>query len=182
MFPIREQSKDGRASSRGIPVLYCATNEATAVAEVRPQLGDLVSTAELRTRCDLRVVDCSRCHDSKWFPFEDVPEPEIDEVVWSDIDKAFRDPVARGDDGIDYIPTQILTELFKHEGYSGVAYRSSFGTDGINVALFDLSCVRLDCCSLVRIIDVVVVHEDLDRTYRIDCSLLDDCLVSFHEW
>ena len=50
----------GRANARGEVVLYVADQEATAVAEVRPSRGLLVSVAELEVVRDLRVIDLSR--------------------------------------------------------------------------------------------------------------------------
>jgi RES domain len=42
------------------------------------------------------------------------------------------------DDVADYAPTQVLAELFRREGYDGVAYKSAFGKDGYSIALFEL--------------------------------------------
>ena len=45
----------GRANSAGIPVLYLATTEQTAISEVRPWVGSKVSLAEFRTVRDLKA-------------------------------------------------------------------------------------------------------------------------------
>ena len=50
------------------------------------------------------------------------------------------------DDTAEYVPTQILAELFRSKGYDGVAYKSAFGADGYNIALFKIdSAVQLNC-------------------------------------
>ena len=49
------------------------------------------------------------------------------------------------------MPTQIIAELFRSEEYDGLAYRSSFGDDGYNIALFDLDTARLLNCQLYRV-------------------------------
>lgn len=56
---------EGRVNPRGIPCLYAASNLETAVAEVRPWLGALVSVAQLSPVRLLRLVNCSDGHDSK---------------------------------------------------------------------------------------------------------------------
>lgn len=49
------------------------------------------------------------------------------------------------DDTAEYVPTQILADLFRSKGYDGVAYKSVFGADGYNIALFDIvSAVQLN--------------------------------------
>jgi hypothetical protein len=63
---------------------------------------------------------------------------EINDIVWSEIDNAFSEPVTRADDTAEYAATQIIAEVFREEGYDGVAYKSAFGDDGYSVALFNL--------------------------------------------
>ena len=85
----------------------------------------------------LELIDCSR--EQKDFPLhlvlqeleEQESEPaEIEKAVWSDINRAFAEPMTRSDDSADYVATQILAELFKREGFGGIAYKSNFGEDG----------------------------------------------------
>jgi hypothetical protein len=50
--------------------------------------------------------------------------------------------VTRTDDTSEYAATQTIAELFRNEGYDGIAYKSAFGEDGYSVALFDLDSAR----------------------------------------
>lgn len=76
------------------------------------------------------------------------PEPEKREIaVWRDIDKAFSMPVTSNETTSDYVPTQIIAELFKNDGFDGIAYRSSLGK-GHNITLFDLDTADLINCAL----------------------------------
>ena len=59
-----------------------------------------------------------------------------EEAVWTDIDNAFARPVNRADDHGEYVPTQILAELFRDEGFDAIVYRSQFD-GGINLVCFD---------------------------------------------
>jgi hypothetical protein len=69
-------------------------------------------------------------------------------VIWSCIDIAFAEPTTRSDDTGDYAATQIIAELFKSAQFGGVAYKSNFGREGFNVALFDIEATDLLNCSL----------------------------------
>lgn len=162
MKPLPDKAWDGRANPRGIPSLYLATSKETAMSEVRPWIGSLVSVGQFRTRRDLTVVDCGRKHEGIAFHFDE-PEPhERVDTVWRHIDKAFAEPMTRSDDTADYAPTQILAELFKHAGLDGVVYRSNFGEDGFNIALFDPDDADIVNCGLFKVenIDLRFKEED----------------------
>ena len=167
MKPLAEKASDGRANPKGITCLYLATKQETAVLEVRPLIGSYVSVARFKVLKDLRLVDCSavkidnliRLLKKDWTP------EETEKQVWSDINIAFSKPVERGDDSIDYIPTQIITETFKLSGFNGIAYKSSYGEDGFNVALFDVGAADVINCGLYRVKDVSVTLTQQDNPY-----------------
>ena len=71
--------------------------------------------------------------------------------VWSAIDEAFARPVDKNEDKFDYIPTQVLGELFKTKSYDGVIYKSRLDDDGVNVVLFYPGNAKLVSCSLLRV-------------------------------
>jgi len=71
--PPSDKAGPGRASVKGRVVLYCADQEATAVAEVRPARGEFVSVAEARASRDLEILDLAT--DPKW------PNPFTAETV-----------------------------------------------------------------------------------------------------
>jgi sarcosine oxidase delta subunit len=147
MKPLPEKASEGRVNPRGMACLYLATDEKTAISEVRPWVGSYVTVAEFETRKPLKVVDCSRCEiDPVVGTVRDVdmlfrlkpPSPEeTTEIVWRWIDLAFSQPVDRDDSTADYVPTQIIAELFKTNGFDGIKYKSVFN-GGKNLALFDL--------------------------------------------
>jgi hypothetical protein len=168
MKPLAEKASDGRVSTRGIPCLYLATQEDTAILEVRPLIGSFVSVAQFKTRCELRLIDCSRKEIGDLaFLDPNLSADEVDKIVWSNMNRAFSEPVERGDESLDYIPTQILAEHFKFLGFDGVAYKSSYGESGFNVALFDLASADLINCILYRVKDVSITKEEADERYFI---------------
>ncbi len=67
--------------------------------------------------------------------------------MWSDIDRAFSRPVTPSDEIADYVPTQIIAELFRANGLDGVAYRSALG-ESHNLAIFDIDAADVIKCSL----------------------------------
>jgi hypothetical protein len=138
MKPIRNWHTEGRANPRGITYLYLATDRDTARSEVRPWMGSRISLAQFKITADLRVIDCSRFHKNTDLIRVLNPELPREEGIWSAIDRAFASPVTRLDeDEGEYIPTQIIAELIKVEGYDGIAYKSLLAADGYNVALFN---------------------------------------------
>jgi hypothetical protein len=134
MVPRRNLADEGRVNPKGIPCLYLATDEKTAIAEVRPWVGALVSVAPFTLVRECRLVDCSDVPPlSRLFTKE-----QREHAVWQDIAYAFSTPVEdRGANTADYAPTQILAEMFRKRGYDGIAYASKLGK-GKNIALFDL--------------------------------------------
>ncbi len=155
MKPAADSAREGRANPKGIPYLYLATERETALAEVQPWIGSDVSVGQFQIKRPLRLVNCKtedglRRH--RYFGGEPSPEKR-EKVVWSSIDAAFSRPVTPSDDKADYVPTQILAECFRSNGFDGVAYRSSLG-EGHNIVLFDPTVAELVNCFLFRVDEV----------------------------
>jgi len=151
MKPLADKACEGRINPKGIPCLYLATNEKTAVFEVRPWVGYYVTVAVFDTLKDLKVIDCSRGEinpmaitagdlDKLWKLKQPTTEEAI-KIIWQWIDLAFLEPVERNDKIADYVPTQIIAELFKTNGFDGVKYKSLFN-NGMNLALFDINSAK----------------------------------------
>lgn len=152
MQPRLERATEGRANPKGIPYLYLASNRETALAEVRPWIGSHVSVGQFKTLQDLRIVNCTT--ENKEFKIyiylKEPPPKKREEAVWADIDKAFAKPIIPSGDVADYVPTQVIAELFKANGFDGVAYRSSLG-EGHNIALFDIRAAEIINCFLFEV-------------------------------
>ena len=170
MKPLRDRASEGRVNPKGIPFLYLATTKETAAAEVRPWIGSYFSLAQFETARRLHIIDCSHNHGhpSYYFSFPRKPQlsrEEIENAVWSNIDGVFARPVGRDDDVATYVPTQIIAELFRSEGYDGLAYRSNFGDGGYNIALFDIDAAKLLNCQLQRVDAVKIEFSMQDNAY-----------------
>ena len=129
------------ASIHGESHVFIWQPGSTAVLEVRPLIGSYVSVAQFKVLRDIRLVNCAdkpMDNLARWLQKTWTPK-DIEKAVWSDINRAFSRPVERGDNSLDYVPTQIIAEAFKLHGYDGIAYKSSYGEDGFNVALILMS-------------------------------------------
>jgi hypothetical protein len=161
MKPCQDRASEGRANPKGIPYLYLATCRQTALAEMRAGKGSLISVGLFKARRDLRIVNCMTDDKTYIYLDHEPPAGERERSVWTAIDKAFATPLTPSDDVAEYVPTQILAELFKIHGFDGVAYRSSLGP-GHNIALFDLEAAELiDRCSLFKVKDVCYEFESV---------------------
>jgi hypothetical protein len=171
MVPTPEFVGDGRVNPRGIPCLYLSTGGSTAMSEVRPWVSAYVSLAQFEVLRDCKVVNCSG-HPRRAFAFPLRAEAAISAMkkesdVWGEIAHAFSKPVTPTEPIRDYIPTQILAEAFRAQGFDGIVYKSELGT-GHNVALFDLAVVELACCELHQTKAVEYRFDQVDHPYFMD--------------
>jgi RES domain-containing protein len=142
LFPLDSMSAPpahlaghGRLNPKGIPYLYLASDQITAVSEVHPWVGCELTVAEFSLVDDCELVNFSTKH------FVNIPvgeQFEGPEFTWRElITRMFSVPFDPRDDTA-YIPTQYLAERIKGAGFSGIIYDSSLNTDGYNVTLFDV--------------------------------------------
>lgn len=164
MCPRIGRANEGRANPRGIPYLYLSSNRETALAEVRPWAGSFVSVGQFKMARDLSIVNCTN-KGKRYTFYPKEPSPKIrQEAVWADIDKAFSRPITLTDDVADYVPTQVLSELFKSKGSDGIGYRSSLG-DGYNIALFDIRSAEIINCFLYEVDGIQFTFSDMHCPY-----------------
>ena len=153
--PPAHLSGASRIGVQGIPVLYLSSDEETAMSEVRPWKGQPVSLARVCPIKDLVIVDCQKnTFDGseydlvKLFPSpfsraaKTISDSEHEEIAWAWIDHAFSKPVSQLEAPLEYIPTQVIAELFKAEGYEGIKYKSSLAS-GYNIAIFDVNIAKV---------------------------------------
>ncbi len=174
MKPRHDRAREGRVNPAGIPVLYLATSLQTAISEVRPWVGSDVSVAKFKICRDLKAINLSvEDGDSKlkrmmWVRLnsEKAPSPKFkEEAVWLQVDQAFSRPISVSDDTADYVPTQILAELFHANGYDALFYRSQFGGKGFNIALFDIKDAEIISAAPYEVTAVEVKSKQLGNTW-----------------
>lgn len=153
MIPLLNEATEGRVNPKGIPYLYLATDKETAMAEVRPWLGSPISVGQFKIKKNLRLIDCSVNLSNSFIYIEEPSQEEKERAVWTHIDRAFSRPTTNSDRGADYVPTQILAELFKTHGYDGIIYKSLL-EKGYSIALFDLNSAKLVNCFLYEVSEI----------------------------
>jgi len=138
--PPTELAQGGRANPPGLSYLYVASDQRTAICEVRPTVADQVAVARFEQARPFSIIDLSdpRAMISP-FGVEHVSLANVQAsmgllmMLSEDLTK----PTPPHKAAFDYLATQYLCELIKTLGYHGVRYRSSLGEGGYNFAFFD---------------------------------------------
>jgi RES domain-containing protein len=167
MTPIHGLAHEGRVNPAGIAYLYAANNVNTAVAEVRPWIDAWISLGTFRLVRAIRVVDCTKGHRKMVLHLEEPPPAERERCVWRDINEAFARPVSTDESRTDYVPTQVLGELFKSKGYDGVVYRSSCAS-GRNLVVFNTYLAHMERCNLLQVESLRYRHAFTGSVYTPD--------------
>jgi RES domain len=140
----------------------------------RPWVGAEISVAQFQLKRELRGLDLSRGHGRSAFAsipighfFDGTPlTPEQREnAIWTDIDNAFSEPVTRTDDAADYVPTQILAEVFADAGYDAIVYKSQFGEKGYNIVLFNPEHADVINCAPYRVTGFEISFKEMGNRW-----------------
>lgn len=167
MKPLVHSPLEGRINPKGISCLSLSTEKETAMAEVRPWIGSYISVGQFEIVKDLMLINCFSQQGTDLLHHIYMGEPGSDErekAVWAHIDHAFSQPVSADNPTTEYIPTQILAELFRKNGFDGVVYKSLLGK-GFNVALFDIDAAKLVNCFLYDTKSVAFKFEEAGNPY-----------------
>jgi RES domain-containing protein len=165
MMPLPDRAKEGRVNPKGIPCLYLSTDKETAMSEVRPWIGSLISLAQFTLLKDIQIVDFS-ADGTPQFIDKDSDPVVVEKENWAWVNEAFSKPVTPTDDTADYAPTQIIAEAFRVRHYDGIAYGSSLGS-GKNFALFNPAVADLINCTLYTTQSVEFQFQQTDNTYYV---------------
>ena len=141
MTPSPKHVKNGRANPVGIPYWYGATDPETAVAEMRPWQGAVLTVAELKATRNMQFVDCGNTRPFV-APYNSSDESAFERYRWNLIGEAFSRPVSPETIDVEHVPTQMLAEAFRMKGFDGIQYKSHLG-EGMNVVVFDLNALKL---------------------------------------
>jgi RES domain-containing protein len=151
----------GRANRKGVPVLYAAKEEVTAIREVRPWIGCAMAVAEIQLARDVRIVDAT--------PRQIVNSPFFDELIrWKanlpGLIYAFATELSRPvgpNESHRYEPTQRMCEMIKAGGYEGIRYPSALGP-GSNLVFFEPAVGRVIDVHYLRAQSVDLGYEPVD--------------------
>ena len=151
--PPADIGSAGRINPEKIQYLYLAEDPETAIYEVRPTIGQLVSVASFKTVDEVKIYDLA--HEIK--PQEG-ESPENDYSLYNVIQQRFSEP--NTGDTFRYLPTQYLGELIKQMGFDGLRFKSSLKNGGINVVLFDDKMCKAVSSDMVKVGDIELKFEN----------------------
>ena len=127
--PPPDKARAGRMNVEFIPAFYAAFSEETAVAEIRPGIGEEIAIGEFILQHDLKVFDFTafvRPSQEQWRDVYAHTRYDFINQMEGEISK----PILPFDKQREYIPTQIVAEYLKIYFECGaVIYRSSMIKD-----------------------------------------------------
>jgi hypothetical protein len=127
----------GRLNRAHVSILYVASDSATAIAELRPHPGHMISTAAFRAKRNIRVASFAG-QDIRNYLSDDKLEVLRAILSVSDV----LDLPVQPDQQHLYSATQLLSDAIREEGFEGVSFKSSVGP-GVNLACFDPDAFEL---------------------------------------
>lgn len=167
MKPISGEATEGRANPKSIPVLYLSSDADTSMAELRPQVGQVISCGQFKTNRTLKLVDCYSWKNKYTRPQFIFGTPKTKEEwldgIWFQVNEAFSQPVVNEPNNAAYVPTQILSELFRHSGFDGLVCKSHLGA-GKNYILFQPAYADMQNCELMTTKSVNFIFETFDKS------------------
>jgi len=160
--PLSSKIKANRANAEGIPCLYTAKEEKTAIAEVRPFKGNEISVATIKIKKEKLYI-------YNLYLDLDMNEDELlknPSDIWLSIAFAFSVPYEDTSTN-DYLLTQCISEYIQLSGFDGIQYSSSLNDNGKNIALFNCNNVddggNYDICEPVN--SHVCIVQNTDHQY-----------------
>lgn len=156
--PPSKLASGGRMNSEGIPCLYVADSCKTAVSEIRAGMHDQIAVAKLRPKDPFKYVDLTRLESISPFDEVDCSALVVNQAHLKQISQELSRPIRRfgdrhGNEELEYVPTQYLSELIHSKGNRGIGYASVMRAGGVNLAI---SCHLPDMFAVERI-DIVRV-------------------------
>src|SRR5262249_37666705 len=138
--PPKERARAGRMNVEYIPAFYGAFSEATAIAEMRPSIGDQIAIGEFSLQKPIKVFDFtifSRVKSERWKEAYAHTRYDFLTQMENEISK----PILPFEKQREYIATQIVAEyLREYFECDAVIFRSSMHkgeqSDNRNVVIF----------------------------------------------
>jgi hypothetical protein len=139
--PPANKATAGRMNVEYIPAFYAAFSEDTAIAEIRPSIGDSIAVGTFALQRDINVFDFSafsRANRSKNSEIYSHTRYDFLSKMEDEISK----PILPYEKQREYIPTQIVAEyLREYFKCDAVIYRSSMhnddGVDNRNIVIMN---------------------------------------------
>lgn len=143
--PPKRLAQAGRMNAAGISVFYGALDSDTCLAEIRAPVGAKVVIAEFRPLKPLRILDLIALEGvyKEFSLFDPRYADETNRLQFlRRLSKILSEPVLPGDQELDYLPTQVVSEFIESlkPAVDGVIFRSTqSGGKSKNIVLFGRS-------------------------------------------
>jgi len=154
--PPATHSTAGRANPAGIPYLYLASDQETAICEVRPHNNEKLTVGSFRLATSVTCIDLRNPRIGSPFQHGCKLRDFVSVVGFlRNLGNELSLPIGNQKRDLDYLPTQYLCELIKNLDYDGVLYKSGL-SDGYSIALFNPNAAycfesKLVCVQSVKI-------------------------------
>lgn len=154
MAPPPNKISGGRCNPEGISYLYLANTKETAIREIKPQIGDIVTVASFDV--DMSNVFSFNVYLMKHYGISAGNDYALCLLllILEDLSSA-----VTKSNHLDYIPLQYISEYIKSKGYDAFSYSSVYNT-GMNLVVFDWKDkVTLISKELVKVKNTCVIYE-----------------------
>lgn len=165
---------EGRVNRKNSSFLYLASNEVTAVKEVKASIGQYVSLGKFKIKdgLDLKIADFSS-HKFYDYCFSDNAIEKY--ILIRSIADAYSIPLPNK----DYRITQLIADVLIKKGFNGIMFKSSYG-EGNNLVIFNsIVAENIDGYkAVIKVEEVKVkyssVEINIDEELRYISMLTDD--------
>jgi RES domain-containing protein len=167
--PPPDKVPAGRANRKNEPVLYLASDEETALAEVRAWKGMAVALAKFEVKNRLLLVSLLHYELPQSPFFEELLQWKVQlaELFGRLADELSRPVIAHEDEKV-YFSTQYLADWVRKARYHGIEYPSAMGS-GSNVVIFnpeDLKSLDIKYSRITGIQHSSIELRDNDPVYE----------------
>lgn len=141
----------GRINPEHISYLYTAQTKDTAISEIKPFIGQVISVAKLQNEKELKMFDLSK----KFLPdpLDFIGSMNQQTNILEVLSNHFKKP--NHGNCSDYLPTQAISEFVKEVlNYDGIIFKSSLDNNGLNYVFFDTTVCKVLSSELVTIRDI----------------------------
>lgn len=141
--PPNACAKAGRMNPAGVPYLYLAFDEVTALKEMRVNHDQEITISQWRPERILNLIDLSRCPEIPSIFSNKKSKHELARFLHTFKDEISRPVAHDGSEHIEYVPTQVVSEYLAQEFNlganklaDGVIYPSAVSKNGKNLVVF----------------------------------------------
>lgn len=149
LAPPNYLAKEGRCNPEWISYLYLCSDIETAISEVKPSEGELVTVAriEINDNCKFFKFNVNDVQEGKYRALINVIDEDLSQVITAN-------------EKMSYIPFQFISEYIKNKGYSGFIYSSAVG-DGLNYLIYEPKDIQVISRELFHIKEVKYYFEKI---------------------